>query len=74
MQFSLPSSSGCPRRLPENVMTLGTLAAAASSMFSRISFSSRSWFSFRFQPSGILPAPGAMVGISPYFCTVGHCV
>ena len=39
-QFSSPSSSDMPRRLPEKQITLGKPLAAANSMCSRSAFSS----------------------------------
>ena len=49
MVFCAPSSSDMPARLPENVMTLGTPALAASGMFVRNACSIAAWFSTRFR-------------------------
>ena len=71
-QFSSPSSSLIPSRLPEKQMTLGRPASATSGIRSLKPGMSRSWFSIRFHPSSIPPAPLAIAQVSPCSLRVGQ--
>src|SRR4051794_10050622 len=73
-QFSAPSASGMPLRLPLKQMIFGTPFAFDSSIAACISGSSFSCRSLRFNASGMLPpGPGGyIVGVNPYFLSMGQ--
>ena len=56
-QFSSPSSSPSPSRLPEKQITFGHFSAATSAMRSSYAGISQLWLSTRFQPFGMPPGP-----------------
>ena len=64
-QFSNPSSSDMPLRLPEKQITFGSPLAAANSICSRIAFSSLSWFVLRLKQSPIVQAPLSIAHVRP---------
>ena len=71
-QFSSPSPSDIPARLPENTIMLGSPAAATSGSRRSLSATRRSCSFGRLKPIAIVDGPLAIAHVSPCCFTVGQ--
>ena len=71
-QFSMPSASDIPARLPEKTIICGIPAAATSGSSRSDSFTRRSCSLSRLKPTGIVPGPFATAQVSPKGVSVAH--